>query len=61
MLFIPVLNKIGFLNFKIYSIKGKLLHSPDPILNASTPNLLRLNAASLEKGVLRKIIPFFST
>ena len=50
--FIPVLKKIGFLNLQIYSTRGKLLHSPDPILNAGTPILNNFFAASLEKGVL---------
>ena len=40
-LFIPVLKIIGFLNLDISSINGKLLHSPEPILNAFTPILFK--------------------
>ena len=34
--FIPVEIIVGFLNFAVCSINGRLLHSPEPILKAST-------------------------
>ena len=59
MSFMPVLRIIGFLYLDIKSIKGKLLHSPDPILKPLTPILYSFSAACFEKGVLKYINFFF--
>ena len=58
-LFMPVDKIIGFFFFAICSIRGRLLHSPDPILKHETFISSSLSAASLEKGVEIKIIPIF--
>ena len=57
--FIPVEIIIGFLNFATCLISGKLLHSPEPILNAANGNCFSKSAAWIENGVLKKIIFFF--
>ena len=57
--FIPVDKIMGLDSFAICSNKGTLLHSPDPILKASTSISFNISAASLEKGVDIYIIPFF--
>ena len=46
-----MLSIIGFLNFDIWRISGKLSASPDPILKAGTPISFKKSAAALEKGV----------
>ena len=51
--FMPVLKIMGFLYFDIKSIRGKLLHSPEPILNPLTPILNKFSAAFFENGVLK--------
>ena len=49
----PVLRIIGFPKLAMCSINGKLLHSPEPILNAGTPISFKKLEADLENGVLR--------
>ena len=53
---IPVDTKIGFLKFKILSIVGKSVISPDPILNHSTPISFNSFAALRLNGVHKYII-----
>ena len=51
--FMPVERIMGLPNEAMCPSRGRLLHSPEPILKPGTPMSSRRSAASREKGVLR--------
>ena len=55
--FMPVDRISGRPKAAMWSINGRLLHSPEPILYAGTSRSWRWSAASRENGVDNQVIP----